>query len=133
MGAGINDYQIKWLSKTCEGKKHDKKICDEENFHLPEGSNCYQDTGFQGFKMEGVTIYQPKKKPRGGELTDDEKAENKLISSIRIVAEHVISGIKRCRIVKDVLRNTTPDYDDIVMELACSLHNFRTFNRRNSY
>jgi hypothetical protein len=130
---GEDDYQIKGLSKTHEGKKHDKKICDEEQISLPKGTHCYQDSGFQGFEMEGVDISQPKKKPRGGELTPEEKKENRLISSIRVVVEHVISGVKRCRIVKDVFRNLTDNYDDMVMELACALHNFRTAQRRQAY
>ena len=50
---------------------------------------------------------------------------NRVISSARIVIEHVISGIKRCRIVKDILRNTRIEFEDIVMEIACALHNFR--------
>jgi hypothetical protein len=37
----------------------------------------------------------------------------------------VIAGIKRCRIVKDVFRNTRSDFEDMVMEIACALHNFR--------
>jgi hypothetical protein len=37
----------------------------------------------------------------------------------------VLSGVKRCRIVKDVFRNTKENYDDLVMEIACGLHNFR--------
>ena len=65
------------LTATCEGKKHDKKIADEAAFTLPEGSVLYQDTGFQGFALEGTTIFQPKKKPRGGELTAADKAHNR--------------------------------------------------------
>lgn len=42
------------------------------------------------------------------------------------MVEHVIAGIKRCRIIKDVFRNTKEQYEDLVMELACGLHNFRT-------
>jgi len=73
-----------------------------------------------------VHTYQPKKKPKGKELTPEEKAENKIISSIRILVEHIISGVKRCRIVKDVFRNTKDHFADQVMEIACGLHNFRT-------
>jgi hypothetical protein len=71
----------------------------------------------------------PKKKPRGRELTVAEKEQNSLISSVRIIVEHVICGIKRCRIVKDVLRNTKDKFNDLVMEIACGLHNFRTAYR----
>ena len=131
--AGLEDMQIKGLSGTHEGKKHDKKICDEEGTRLLEGSDVYRDTGFQGHEMDGVNIHQPKKKPRGRELTDEEKENNRLISSIRVVVEHVIAGVKRCRIVKDVFRNTLSGYDDDVMELACALHNFRSYHRRLAY
>lgn len=131
--AGLDDRQIKGLSDTYEGKKHDKKICDEENTRLPEGRDLYRDTGFQGHEIIGVNIHQPKKKPRGGELTSEEKEENKLISRVRVIVEHVIAGVKRCRIVKDVFRNTKAGYDDDVIDLACGLHNFRSYNRRTAY
>jgi hypothetical protein len=50
---------------------------------------------------------------------------NGLFSSARVVVEHVIAGVKRCRIVEDVLRLTTPGISDVVMEIACGLHNLR--------
>ena len=50
---------------------------------------------------------------------------NTIISRVRIIVEHVIAGIKRFRIVKDVYRNTKQNFDDLVMEIACGLHNFR--------
>jgi DDE superfamily endonuclease len=50
---------------------------------------------------------------------------NHLISSVRIIVENVIAGVKRCRIVKDVLRLTTAGIADRVMEIACGLHNLR--------
>ena len=50
---------------------------------------------------------------------------NHLFSSARVVVENVIAGVKRCRIVKDVLRLTTDGISDLVMEIACGLHNFR--------
>ena len=50
---------------------------------------------------------------------------NHLFSSARVVVENVIAGVKRCRIVKDVLRLTTDGISDLVMEVACGLHNLR--------
>ena len=50
---------------------------------------------------------------------------NPLISSVRVVVENVIAGVKRCRIVTDVLRLTTEGISDLVMEIACGLHNLR--------
>jgi hypothetical protein len=50
---------------------------------------------------------------------------NHRISSAPIIVENVIAGAKRCRIVKDVLRLTTTGISDLVMEIACGLHNLR--------
>ena len=118
------------MSQTYEGKRHDKKIADEENPTYPADIGVYKDTGFQGYEPEGVKTFQPQKKPKGKELTPEQKEQNSLISSIRIVIEHIIAGIKRCRIVKDLFRNTKEKYDDLVMEIACALHNFRVACRQ---
>jgi len=128
----LSHRRVEYLGCTWEGKKHDKSICDDEGHEFPEGSTLYQDTAFQGYEPAGVNIRQPKKKPRGGELTDAEKEQNSLISRMRIIVEHVICGIKRCHIVKDVFRNTKDRFDDLVMEIACGLHNFRTEQRKGN-
>ena len=122
--------KVVFLSDTYEGKKHDKKIADEEEYSYPVGSKLWQDTGFQGYSPEGVEKHQPKKKPRGGELSEDEKAVNRLISKVRVKVEHSISGIKRCKIVVDKFRNHLDHYADEIMETACGLHNFRVCNRQ---
>lgn len=127
---GITEQKVNYLSQTYEGKKHDKGIVDDEAPAIPEGVSLYKDTGFQGYEPEGVITFQPLKKPRGKELTPEQKEENRLISKVRVMIEHVISGVKRCRIVKDIFRNTITDYEDIVMEIACGLHNFRVDCRK---
>ncbi len=122
---GNEAAKVIFLTATVAGKKHDKKLADEAGYTLPQGSILYQDTGFQGFRLEGVTILQPKKKPRGGLLSPDEKALNRWISAIRIRIEHIINGVKRYRIVKDRFRNWKAGLRDLVMETCCGLHNFR--------
>ena len=117
--------KVIFLTDTVEGKKHDKKLADETDYSLPEGSKLAQDTGFQGFNLENVAILQPKKKPKGGELSDLEKDINQWHSSLRIRVEHAIGGVKRYRIVKDKIRNCKPGFRDAVMETCCGLHNFR--------
>lgn len=116
---------IHFLSATYEGKAHDKRIADESDYTLPDGSELYQDTGFQGFQRAQVRVIQPKKKPRGGKLTTEEKAENRRISSIRVLIEHAIGGVKRYRIVRDIIRVKCEIFRDMVMETCCGLHNFR--------
>jgi hypothetical protein len=119
------------LSQTYEGKRHDKKIADDENPTFPQDLSLYKDTGFQGYEPQGVKTFQPHKKPRGKELTPEQQEQNTLISRVRIVIEHVIAGIKRCRIVKDLFRNTKEKYDDLVMEIVCGLHNLRVHGRQS--
>jgi len=63
-------------------------------------------------------------------LTKVDKFFNRLISSVRIVVENVICGVKRCRIVKDILRLSKENISDIVMEIACGLHNLRATFRQ---
>jgi hypothetical protein len=117
--------KITLLTPTREGKKHDKKIADETGLVLPDGSSLAQDTGFQGYALANVTMIQPMKKPRGKELTPEQKGSNRRISSLRIRVEHAIGGVKRYRIVKDQLRVRKDDFRDRVMETCCGLHNFR--------
>ena len=128
----VEEHLVRYLSETYPGRMHDKRICDAEELVFPSDIGLFQDTGFQGYHPADVHIYQPKKKPKGKELTPEEKAENTIISSIRILIEHIIAGVKRCRIVKDVFRNTKLYFADQVMEIACGLHNFRTTLRYNT-
>jgi hypothetical protein len=124
---------ICFLSATYEGKMHDRSLADLEGYTLPPGSCLYQDMGFQGFVLAGVAIIQPKKKPRGGELTPLEKVANRAISSIRIRIEHAIGGVKRYRMVKDKIRLLKDHIRDTVMETCCGLHNFRLKYRPWNY
>lgn len=125
----ISDFsdKILYLSKTYQGTKHDKGICNEEPFEFPKDIECFlwQDTGFEGHHPEHVTVLQPIKKKKGVELTDKEKKYNRSISKFRVYVEHAICGIKRLRIVKDCLRNWRQGCRDKVMQMACALHNFR--------
>jgi DDE superfamily endonuclease len=117
--------RIWFLSATYEGKAQDKRIADEAQYRLPEGSVLGQDSGFQGFTLPGVSILQPKNKPRNGTLTDEEKADNQWISHIRVLVEHSIGGVKVYRIVHDVIRHWCPYIRDQVMEICCGLYNLR--------
>jgi hypothetical protein len=117
--------KIRFLTATVAGKKHDKKLADETAYTLPAGSRLAQDTGFQGFTLAGVTILQPKKKPRGQALLDMDKHRNQWLASLRIRIEHAIGGVKRYRIVKEKIRNWKKGFRDTVLETCCGLHNFR--------
>jgi DDE superfamily endonuclease/Helix-turn-helix of DDE superfamily endonuclease len=123
--------RVVFLSDTYEGKKHDKKIADEQEYKFPEASTLWQNTGFQGYAPKGVTVKQGKKKPKNAELSESHKEENRAISKERVEVEHHIGGIKRCQIVVQQFRNRMAHYVDDVMETACGLHNFRLTHRQN--
>ena len=116
---------VPFLSDTYEGSCHDKPIADQTAYPLPDGSELLQDLGFVGFSLAGVQITQPHKKPRDQELTDEQKAENRVIARRRVRIAHIICSIKRCRIVKDTIRLWKDTARDMVMAICCGLHNFR--------
>jgi hypothetical protein len=117
--------QVSYLSPTEPGKTHDKKLADQQPLNYPRGTTLGKDSGFQGYQPNQVVTFQPKKKPKGQELDPVDRFFNRIFSASRIQVEHTIAGVKRCRIVKDVLRNTKAGFSDLVMEVACALHNFR--------
>jgi len=114
-----------FLSQTHPGTVHDKRIADATPYPLPPGSHLLQDLGFLAFTLEGVIIEMPTKKPRGGELTPEQKEANRALAQRRVAIEHVNSSIKRCRILKDVCRLLRSGARDQVMEICCALHHFR--------
>ena len=69
---------------------------------------------FLGHNPEGVQVKMPTKKPKGKELSVSQKEENRIISSYRILIEHAIGGVKRCRIVKERFRCKKFGFDNLV-------------------
>jgi hypothetical protein len=117
--------KIQYLSETHPGKVHDKRIIDATPYPLPRGSLLLQDLGFLGFTLEGVHIEMPTRKPKGRELTHEQKTANQTKARRRVYIEHVNSSVKRCRILKDVCRLFISGIRDMVVEIGCALHNFR--------
>jgi hypothetical protein len=122
--------KILYLSETYEGSVHDKKICDEDPFEFHQETELLQDLGYQGHAPKNAVIQMPVKSSKYKKLTEEEKNDNKMKSSRRVAIEHAISGVKRCRVVKDKFRYRRYGYDDLVMELACGLHNLRIDYRK---
>jgi hypothetical protein len=122
--------KILYLSETYEGSVHDKKICDEEPFEFQQEIELLQDLGYQGHTPKNAVIQMPVKSSKYKKLTEEEKNDNKMKSSRRVAIEHAINGVKRCRVVKDKFRYRRYGYDDLVMELACGLHNLRVDYRK---
>ena len=115
---------ILFVSPSVCGKMHDKKIADTL-YSFPYPCRLYQDTGYQGYKPEGVVIFQPIKKPKGRDLTKEEKEYNKEISSFRVRVEHAIGSVKRMRIVKDECRLRADNFVHRIFRTCAAIHNFK--------
>lgn len=90
------------VSSGHRGPKSDVKIWNETE--LPEQLQekpKIADKAYIGAKKPTRT---PQKKPKAGELTEAEKAANKLISQERIYVEHSIRKVKGFRLVRDEYR-----------------------------
>jgi hypothetical protein len=116
---------ILFLSDTCGGRVHDKRIADAVPYPLPVGSRLLQDLGFLAFTLPQVEILMPTKKPRGEELTREQEQANQALHHRRRRIEPVNSRVKRCRLVTDRIRLWKQGVRDLVMEICCALHNFR--------
>jgi hypothetical protein len=119
-----------FLSPTCEGKKHDKKLAQEQELQFATQVKVLMDLGFKGLVLDdNVKLLMPHKKPRKGELTAVQKQENRQISRVRVGVEHGIGAVKRLRIIKDTVRLHDFFLKDTLMVIAVALHNFRRAQR----
>jgi len=83
------------------GPTADKKIYERSGVAMQYPKAAKQgDSGYQG--TAGVEV--PHKKPKGGELTAAQKAENRQKAAVRVHVEHGIRRIKGWRIVRDDYR-----------------------------
>jgi hypothetical protein len=114
------------LSKAREGKLHDKKFHDEDDIagSVPDEIPIELDLGFLGVHKQYDNIRIPHKKPRGGKLSAEQKAENRALSQSRVICEHAFAGVKRYGAVSSIYRNRIEAFDDHLMLTAAGLWNF---------
>jgi hypothetical protein len=140
-----DDHHIIAISAAVPGTMHDKKLCDRLHTleRLPDGAEAKLDKGYQGVaaqvetvtvrdattgqaqQVARLTVQTPIKKPRGGELTDEQKAYNRTINTIRVRAEHCIGWAKNWTILATQFRCGHEIYTS-VMQAVCGLVNQQT-------
>ncbi len=83
------------------GPTADKRLYEQSTVeeHYPQAAK-QGDLAYQG--IAGVQV--PHKKPRGGQLTEEQCAENRRLAAVRVHVEHGIRRIKGWRIVRDDYR-----------------------------
>ena len=93
---------------------------------LPADVAAWVDLGFVGIEKDypQLEVVIPHKKPKKGELTPEQRQENKIISQLRIKVEHIISRLKRFRAVADIYRNHASHWADKFILIAAGLSNY---------
>jgi len=126
---------IIFLGYTFSGRNHDYSMLKEEFPPEEDWFDLIQvlvDLGYQGIVTDyaGDDIQIPHKKPRKSkknpdtQLTDEQKAENRALSRLRIFVENAIAGIKRYNILVHRFRNHRQDFEDQVIAVSAALWNF---------
>jgi hypothetical protein len=127
------DKYVGLLSETVNGKDHDFTILKQHAPPdcMPKDIKKHLDLGFIGFDKQfpGHTVSMPEKKPHGKELDPSIKEQNKQKSSVRVLVENSLAGVKRLRIVSDVFRGRKENFDDTVMLISCGLWNYHLMAR----
>lgn len=139
------DHHIAAISEAVSGAEHDKKLSDEVQTlaHLPDGCETDADKGYQGLadqvtlvtirnvetgmeqQVPRLTVRTPFKKPRGGELTVEQKAFNQQLSTIRVRVEHCIGWAKNWAILATRFRCAHSIYTSVIQTI-CGLVNAQT-------
>jgi len=116
-------------TKSVNGKKHDKKLFEENIFEIPKEVIIEGDSGFQGIgDLVKNKVVLPKKKQKGKARKKEDKMSNKILSKSRILVENIIGKMKHFGLMKERYRNKFEDYDNKI-DIIAGLVNFRTMER----
>lgn len=113
------------------GRRHDYDIFKQSHPTLPPGVKPGVDLGYDGIQSDfpELNALIPFKKRRGiKELTEEQKLFNKGLASGRVVVEHMISRLKKFRIMGDEFRNRPRQYDRM-SNIVCGLINLRILGK----
>jgi hypothetical protein len=113
------DGELMAVSQTVPGSQHDKKLYEESGVgdKLNDDESMMGDSGFQGIQRQHRAVL-PHKKPKGGELTQEQKDYNHRVSQVRVVVENTIAQIKIFRVAAEVYRHAREGYNAIFCIVA---------------
>ncbi|AFY37085.1 transposase [[Leptolyngbya] sp. PCC 7376] len=116
-----------WAQIICcdceKGSTHDFKLLKKSRVHFQQGQLCLADAGYQGLHKRHQRSHTPHKKPKGGELTAEQKQENQLLAAQRIIIEMVFRMLKRFRLLSSRYRNRRRRWG-LRLNLIAGLYNF---------
>ncbi len=88
-----------------KGARHDFSLYKASKVRLPKKTACLADSGYQGIRELHRKSRTPIKKPKGGDLTLEQKAANKQLARERVLVENVILHLKIFLILSERYRN----------------------------
>jgi hypothetical protein len=120
-----NTKEIICVAEDC-GKTHDFKLYKNTvGYQILSSIKAQMDSGYQGISDIHKNSETPKKKPKGGELTLEEKLENRRISRERILIENINAKIKVFKIMANKYRNRRKRHN-LRINLICGIINAET-------
>ncbi len=144
--------QVVAITPAVAGKTADIEIARRSRIVdvFPEDTQVYDDKAYIGLEKEvpskagpspaagdggaeglppRITLHTPTRKPRGGELSPEEKERNRQINRVRVGVEHVIGHMKNWRILSERFRCALEIYTEVFRTIG-GLRNFqRRFQR----
>jgi hypothetical protein len=105
------------------GPTHDFALYKQSKVEPHEGLELLADSGYQGLSKLHAKSRTPHKKPRGGELTGEQKRSNRELASRRVVVEHIIRSLKIFRILAERYRNRRQRFS-LRFNLIAGLYNY---------
>jgi hypothetical protein len=103
-----------------KGPRSDSKLFEETQAELPEVLKFIGDKAYVG--RSNTTT--PLKKPKGGQLTQEQKDFNRQVSKKRVYVEHLIRVLKIFRIAKEEFRMRSRMYE-LVIGCICGIVRLR--------
>ena len=104
------------------GRRHDLGLLKASKTRFAEKVVVKADKGYQGIKKVHGRSETPHKKPRGGQLSDEQRVENRLLARERIVVEHVNRRFKVFRVLSERYRNRRSRYG-LRVNLVAGIYN----------
>lgn len=87
------------------GKRHDFRLFKESKTHIHPDINALTDSAYLGLQKLHAKTHMPKKKSKKKPLTQEDRKNNAMLSSERVINENVIGLLKRFKIIADRYRN----------------------------
>lgn len=106
-----------------KGKQHDFTVFKSSNTRLMPKVKCLADKGYQGIAKIHANSRTPKKRPRGGQLSIDDKHWNQQLAKLRVVIEHINRRLKVFKILSERYRNRHKRFG-LRFNLIAGLYNY---------